>query len=73
LSQTFLAFSVNRNVYHQIHYLDENGREMVRVDYDGVNPPRVMPLEQPQEKQQRYYFTETMQGWQGGIFVSPWI
>jgi signal transduction histidine kinase len=36
VEQEFLAFSLNRKIYRQIVYADENGREIVRIDSDGT-------------------------------------
>ncbi|HWQ69413.1 MAG TPA: GAF domain-containing protein [Patescibacteria group bacterium] len=71
LERVFLAFSTNRKVYNQIRYLDEEGNELVRVDSDGLKPPRIVLRGQLQNKRQRYYFPETMKLGPGEIFVSP--
>ncbi|CBE68778.1 MAG: PAS domain S-box protein [Candidatus Methylomirabilis oxygeniifera] len=70
LEQVFLSFSANRTVYNQIRYLDENGQELVRVDNDGVNPPRIIPRDRLQNQRQRYYFSETMKLGPGQLFTS---
>lgn len=71
LEQVFLSFSANRKVYHQIRYLDENGQELVRVDNDGVNPPRIIPRDRLQDKRQQDYWSETMKLGSGQLFTSP--
>ncbi|GEM_PF-1830305 len=71
LERVFLAFSRNRKVYHQIRYLDEGGQELVRVDADGVNPPRTVPRDQLQNQRQRPYFSETMTLGPGQVYTSP--
>ncbi len=71
LAQVFLSFSTNRQVYNQIRYLDENGQELVRVDNDGVNPPRVIPRDRLQNDRQQDYFPETMKLGPGRLFTSP--
>lgn len=70
LGQVFLAFSTNRKVYHHIRYLDEGGRELVRVDSDGVNPPRTVPRDQLQNRRVRDYFAETMKLGPGQVYTS---
>lgn len=71
LKWVFLAFSTDRKVYSQIHYLDEEGQELVRIDVDGVNPPRTVPRDQLKNRRQRYYFLETITLGPGQIFTSP--
>ncbi|MGB4781083.1 cache domain-containing protein, partial [Candidatus Methylomirabilis sp.] len=71
VGQVFLTFSSNRKVYNQLRYLDENGREVVRVDYDGTHPPRLIPWERLQEQRQRDYFSETMTLEPGQVYTSP--
>src|SRR5574337_432085 len=71
LEQVFLAFSRSRKVYHQIRYLDEEGNELVRVDSDGVHPPRIVPRDQLRNQRQRYYFSETMTLEPDQVFTSP--
>ncbi|RKZ64029.1 MAG: hypothetical protein DRR08_01860 [Candidatus Parabeggiatoa sp. nov. 2] len=70
LEEEFLAFSRSRGIYYQIRYLDENGQEVVRVDANN-HETLVIPPPQLQNQAHRYYFTETMQLYEGGIFVSP--
>ena len=71
VGQVFLAFSSNRKVYNQLRYLDEHGREVVRVDYDGTHPPRLIPWERLQETRQRDYFPETMTLGPSQVYISP--
>jgi signal transduction histidine kinase len=55
---------------YQIRYLDEQGREVVRVDRkDG----RVMvtPTDRLQDKSDRYYFVDAMRLRPGELYVSP--
>jgi len=71
LERVFVAFSTNRKVYNHIRYIDEDGQEVVRVDYDGVKPPQVVPRDQLRNRRQRPYFPETMKLGPKEIFVSP--
>ncbi len=71
LERVFLAFSTNRKVYNQIRYIDEEGRELVRVDADGVKPPRVVPRDWLENKRRRPYFSETMALGPGQVYASP--
>src|SRR5574337_565297 len=71
VEQVFLTFSSNRKVYDQIRYLDEHGREVVRVDYDGIHPPRLIPWKSSQETRQHNYFSETMTLGPSQVYISP--
>lgn len=59
VERAFLAFSQSRKAYYQIRYLDERGREVVRVDFDGERHKIISPFAL-QDKSGRYYFQEAM-------------
>lgn len=70
LQQIFSFFSHNKGVYDQVRYLDENGNEVIRVNYqDGKAHP--VPLHALQNKAHRYYFREAAHLGRGQIYVSP--
>lgn len=65
----FSSFLKSKPYYYQLRYLDENGNELVRVDFkDGKI--QTIPDSQLQNKQNNDYFTETMKLSSGEIFVS---
>jgi len=70
LEQEFLALSRNRRIYYQIRYLNEKGKEVVRVDFDGLRT-RVIHQDKLQDKSNRYYFKKTVRLSGKQIFVSP--
>ena len=70
VQQAFLAFSRSRKAYYQIRYLDERGREVARVDFDGERH-YVVPAAGLQDKSDRYYFRDAMQLPVGAVYVSP--
>lgn len=70
VEHAFLAFSESRKAYYQIRYLDERGREVARVDFDGERH-YVVPASTLQDKSPRYYFRDAMAGPPGAIYVSP--
>ncbi|RMF27894.1 MAG: hybrid sensor histidine kinase/response regulator, partial [Chloroflexi bacterium] len=70
LARDFLIFSAARPTYYQVRYLDETGREVVRVDSDG-RLSRIIPQDKLQDKSHRYYFQETIKLGPGEIYVSP--
>ncbi|PLX01313.1 MAG: hypothetical protein C0595_15130 [Marinilabiliales bacterium] len=56
--------------YDQIRLIDENGNEIIRVNYNnGI--PEIVDTEHLQNKKHRYYFYETMKLNNGEVFVSP--
>lgn len=69
-AEDFSIFSASRGHYDQIRWLDQNGMELVRVDY-AQGKPRLIPGDQLQNKGQRYYFTDTIKLAPGEVFVSP--
>ncbi|HKK13537.1 MAG TPA: diguanylate cyclase, partial [Gammaproteobacteria bacterium] len=58
-----------KRLYDQVRYLDERGREVVRVDYNSGHP-RVVPARQLQDKSARYYFRDARSLPAGGVYVS---
>jgi signal transduction histidine kinase len=55
---------------YQIRYLDQHGREVVRVDKKD-NKVVVIPEDQLQDKGDRYYFTDAYSRKPGELYVSP--
>lgn len=70
VEEEYLAFSRMRPYYYQIRYVDETGREVVRVDSDGKTS-WIVPVERLQFKGDRYYFTDAMRYEKGQCYVSP--
>lgn len=70
LNDEFVAFSRAKGIYDQIRWLDETGRERVRVNY-RKGTPRAVPPGNLQDKSRRYYFADTFRLQSGEIFVSP--
>ncbi|MBI3754471.1 MAG: cache domain-containing protein, partial [Deltaproteobacteria bacterium] len=70
LEQVIFIISQTRPYYYQIRYIDEKGREVVRVDSDG-NTSTSIPFDKLQDKGDRYYFTEAMKYPKGSCYVSP--
>jgi len=68
LEQDFLSFANEKDIFHQIRYIDENGQEIVNIDSrEGVSKI----LSNLQNKKDRYYFIETIDLELGEIFISP--
>ena len=70
LAEEFAHFSRVKGVYDQIRWLDQGGREVVRIDLRDGRPLRV-PETRLQEKGRRYYFTDTLRLSPGELFISP--
>jgi signal transduction histidine kinase len=70
LQEEYLLFCRQRAVYDQIRYIDADGRERVRVNFN-THRPTVVPENELQPKADRYYFVEAMRLGCGEVFVSP--
>ncbi len=70
LAEEFLKFCEVKAIYDQVRLLDENGKEIVRVNYNSGNP-YIVPEEQLQFKRDRYYFKDTFKMDEGEMFMSP--
>lgn len=71
VEREFLAFAKSRGIYYQVRYLDEAGREIVRVDTDGKGQPALISQDRLQDQSGRYYFKDTAALPKGNTFVSP--
>ncbi|MBI2899803.1 MAG: HAMP domain-containing protein [Planctomycetes bacterium] len=69
VEEEFFVFSSGRRAYYQTRYLDPVGREIVRLNCKNGSPDSV-PLDQLQDKSDRYYFVEAAKLPPGGVFVS---
>ncbi|MEP6519168.1 methyl-accepting chemotaxis protein [Microcoleus vaginatus] len=66
---TFLSMMEAKPYYMQLRYIDNTGKEIVRVDSDGTNI-QVIPDSQLQNKADTDYFSETMKLKPGEVYVS---
>lgn len=67
--QTMVALLSNNPDYWRVRFIDEHGREQVRVDsLDGT--PEIVPSNALQNNAEHPYFTETMKLPPGGLYVS---
>ena len=66
----WLNFSLVKQHFDQIRWIDENGDERIRINYNNGIPVSV-PSYALQNKADRYYFTETMALSDGEYFISP--
>lgn len=70
LADEFVDFATGRRVYDQVRLLDEAGRELVRVNWNGGRPAPV-PAAALQDKRDRYYFKDAIRLGQGELYLSP--
>jgi hypothetical protein len=60
LERFFLSLASNQGFYDQIRFIDNTGRERIRVNYSG-GVASTTPAEHLQDKSSRYYYRQTMQ------------
>lgn len=70
LSADLLAFARHRGKYDQIRFLNESGREVIRVNWNQGQPITV-PTAELQDKSGRYYAEKAFVLKQGDVFISP--
>lgn len=67
--QTIIAFSNSQKVYDQIRWIDETGKERIRINMMAGHAVRV-PEAELQDKSNRYYFVDTINGPAEAIYAS---
>lgn len=70
LNQDWGAFSRTKGIYGQIRWIDNSGKEKIRVNYNKGNS-EIVPDDQLQNKGSRYYFTDAIKLNKGEFFISP--
>jgi len=70
IQQDFLEFIKQNGAYYQLRYIDKNGYEIVRVDFDGENY-QIIPESNLQDKSWRYYFDLAMKLDANQVYISP--
>ncbi len=70
LQNDFLLFSEFKGVYDQIRFMNTDGKEIVRVNYNKGDSTAV-PLNFLQNKGDRYYFAESLNMDREMVYVSP--
>ena len=71
LADLFLGFGNNMSGFRQIRFLDDSGKEMVRVDFDTGEKGELISDEGLQDKSNRPYFEAAMKLNRGEVHVSP--
>ncbi|HXV76482.1 MAG TPA: cache domain-containing protein [Candidatus Polarisedimenticolaceae bacterium] len=70
LERDFLSFCRHKGIYDQIRFIDAEGAERVRVNYDG-GTPRVVAEAELQSMAAQEYFTAAIALDPGQVYVSP--
>ncbi|MBW4431408.1 MAG: methyl-accepting chemotaxis protein [Pelatocladus maniniholoensis HA4357-MV3] len=70
LQANFVAMMEQNPHYMKLRYIDENGKELVRVDVDG-SKSKIVPEGELQQQRDREFFTETMKLSPKKLYVSP--
>lgn len=70
LKETYLVYSKYKKIYDQIRFIDLNGNEQVRINYNK-GKPTVVADKHLQNKKNRYYFTDILGTSRDSIYYSP--
>jgi len=70
LAMEYATFSAAKRVYDQIRFIDLDGMERIRVDYNG-GKPAIVADDELQQKGDRYYFKNAVKLSHDEVFVSP--
>ncbi len=70
LEAIFAGIMLSEEKYMQLRYIDETGKEKVRVNFKDGHPV-VVPEKELKNKASRYYFKKAMELSRGEIYVSP--
>ncbi len=70
LTSDWQLFMEEKGIYDQIRYLNIDGMEIARVNYNN-GEPETIPVDQLQNKAERYYFRDTLKLDEGQVFISP--
>ena len=70
VSHDLWMYAAIKNIYDQIRFIDANGMERIRVNYNN-GKPAIVSESRFQNKAHRYYFRDAMNLERGDIYVSP--
>lgn len=69
IEKDFLNLAKTHKIYDQIRLLSDTGTELIRINYDQGNP-KIVPMEQLQDKSDRYYFKEAAKTSSNHTYIS---
>ena len=70
LTEEWIAFSRSKTIYDKMRWMDETGRERVRINYAPAGPTAVAAAEL-QDRSLRYFFQDTLRLQPMEIYISP--
>lgn len=70
ISSEYLLTITNNQIYDQIRLINNQGMELIRVNFNEGSPKIVSP-ENLQNKKERYYFKESIKLGPGQVYISP--
>ncbi len=70
LSEVFITFAREKNLYDQIRFIGADGRESIRVNLNAGRPDAIAASEL-QDKSARYYVRQALALPPGGVYISP--
>ena len=70
LSFNWLEFIQTKKLYDQVRFLDNDGYEKIRINYNK-GEPYIVPQEQLKNKSNRYYFSSSIELNRNEFFISP--
>lgn len=70
IKREFASFSKYKRIYGQIRYINNNGMEVVRINHQN-DKTTIIPANLLQNKQQRYYFRNSIGLRRGELYISP--
>ena len=70
MGQEYISLAKHTRMYDQIRYIDEQGMEVLRVNFNQ-GEPLIVPDDQLQSKADRYYFKECASLKKDDFFISP--
>ena len=70
LADDLLNFTRQRKIYDQVRFVDENGHEVVRINWNS-GKPEIVKQDKLQNKINRYYVRDSLSLDKGEIYISP--
>ncbi|KDR94613.1 diguanylate cyclase (GGDEF) domain-containing protein [Peptoclostridium litorale DSM 5388] len=70
IEHQLLAFSKEKGIYDQLRFIDNDGNEIVRINYNEGRPS-IVPISKLQNKADRYYFEYSIALDESDFYVSP--
>ncbi len=69
-TQLFHSFAQKKGIYDQLRFIDQNGMEQIRINYNDGQVTTV-PYSKLQDKSERYYVKQGLELKLGEVYLSP--